>query len=111
MSSVKHDLKIDKNSTYVVKFDFYNDDDTSLNINDYIAEFVVREINSINSEIILVADQIIIKDYSITIKISANTSKSTDRFSGYYNLILKKDDEKHRVLEGQVLFTGTIDEN
>lgn len=109
--SLEYKLTIDKNSNFEVSLDFFNDDNTPMNLSDYNAIFIVRERNSIESKIVLIADEVAIKENQILIKISASTSKKIILNTSYYNLILEANKSKYRVLEGQIIFTGSLDDS
>lgn len=107
-----HALNIDKNSDYAVVFSFFEDDGiTPLNFNGYSADFIARERNSLSSKILFIPDELLINNNQVTLKILASTTKNISTEIGYFNLILKRDLHKTRMIEGEIYLTRSIDDN
>lgn len=112
MASGKYTLNIDKNSHYEVVFSFYEDDSiTPLSFNGYEAIFVARERNSPQSKILFIPDELLISENNVILKVNAETSKQVVPEVGYFNLILKNQTSKTRIIEGDIKLTRSIDEN
>ena len=111
MKGGKQNLYVDKNSDYEALFSFFNDDNTAMDLSNYEPVFIVRETNNPASLMMLEITPRLIQSNKIAVNISAMASKNISKSYGYYNLILKSTSKKHRVLEGKISFSETVDAN
>lgn len=111
MASAKQDIKIDKNSDFEISFKLFNDDDTLINLTGYEVFFIAKEENKASSKVLFLPDEVNINENEISIKVYSLTSKQIKNTKGYFNLILSINTSKYRVLEGNIFFTDSLDEN
>jgi len=107
-----YDITIDKNSFFEISFELKDENGEAYDLQGYTAEFIARETNSVVSDVVFVADTVLLIDGTVQVNVLAATTKGITVREGYYNIVITSSaGQKTRVVEGDIKLTGTLDEH